>query len=97
MIIRSQDKTMITNFRKVTDLFINSNRYNTEFEITACLPYSIIDDCATSILGTYSTEEKAIKVLDMITQQYASYSCRYGSDCSHYAVFQMPSDEEVEV
>ena len=46
-------------------------------------------------LGEYSAEEKAIKVLDMIAEQYAGYSRRYGGDCSMYAVFEMPQDEEV--
>ena len=39
-------------------------------------------------LGTYSTEEKALKVLDMI-QEYYGYEV--------FTVFEMPEDEEVKV
>ena len=50
-------------------------------------------------LGEYSTEDKAIKVLDMIQENYMNLdSVRMGyptsKGCS--SVFQMPSDEEVE-
>lgn len=46
------------------------------------------------ILGTYSTEDKAIKVLDMIQKAYED------ANNFHYVanrVFIMPADEEVEV
>ena len=90
MIIRSQDKKSIT-----TDLNLHIKKWNPEkkeridiFNEKGCL------------LGTYSTEEKAIKVLDMICAEY-----QYAEECKHTGVgsappefvFQMPSDEEVEV
>ena len=50
-------------------------------------------------MGTYSTEEKAIKVLDMIQSAYNSIETmkidKGAWRDNHY--FQMPSDEEVEV
>lgn len=77
MIIRSQDKKRIAN-------------------ISTCNLIDIIDSCKNTkhitadgmILGTYSTEEKAIKVLDMIQEQYqlSIHNCN---------VFQMPQDSEV--
>ena len=42
--------------------------------------------CGSAILGTYSTEEKALKVLDKI-EDMIRYEC-----CG---VFQMPSEEDV--
>ena len=56
-------------------------------------------DNANTILGAYSTEEKAIKVLDMIEDAYLN--CNHSSMMWNYAfvenkVFQMPQDSEVE-
>ncbi|MBQ8279508.1 MAG: hypothetical protein IJZ23_06980 [Roseburia sp.] len=54
-------------------------------------------------MGTYSTKEKAIKVLDMIQNAYTQYgTIKNGLGSIHGAFnipkcFQMPSDEEVEV
>ena len=42
------------------------------------------------LLGQYSTEEKAIKVLDMIQKRYSEFCCN--QFCS---VFEMPQDSEV--
>lgn len=41
-----------------------------------------------SLIGEYSTEEKALKVLDYIQEWY---------ECSYGETFQMPEDEDVEV
>ena len=79
MIIRSQDKRKITNFSHVADLVVLKNRFD-EWEIIACYPYFAERDCGYSVLATYSSEEKALKVLDM----FQSY---IGKD------FRMPSDE----
>lgn len=78
MIIRSQDKKSIT-----TDLNINI------YEDDNGSGFEMINKSMTS-LGTYSTEEKAIKVLDMIAQNYVEsekYIIR--------RVFEMPQDSEV--
>lgn len=44
------------------------------------------------VLGAYSTEEKALKVLDMIEKRINDFSC---SSIVNIPVFQMPQDEEV--
>lgn len=50
---------------------------------------AIISECADFYtLGSYSTEEKALKVLDEIEKR-TEYLC--------HKAFQMPSDEDVEV
>lgn len=44
----------------------------------------------SSLIGKYSTEEKALEVLERI-EKYLTYPYPYGE------VFQMPQDEDVEV
>ena len=87
MIIRSQNKEKTT-----TDLNLHIESIEVGKEN---IKRVFIKSEKMGTIGVYSTEEKAIKVLDMIEKQYASYSCRYGSDCSSYAVLQMPQDSEV--
>ena len=85
MLIRSQDRKILIN---ASDLRIHEERKG--FYIR-----SRID-----VLGTYSTEEKALKVMDMIEDTilkceamrtgYAEYD--FGA-----FVFDMPADKDVEV
>lgn len=95
MIIRSQDKRKIiplnqpVYIEKIVDEWkISTERY---------------------FIGTYSTEEKAIKVLDMIQEEYGKHLYGQGGQMATVdiyiqpfafippKVFEMPSDEEVEV
>lgn len=86
MIIRSQDKKSIT-----TDLNINIYEYDNGSA------FEMINKSLTS-LGTYSTEEKVIKVLDMIMEHYDKVmDARHWNDEYQENYFIMPSDEEVEV
>ncbi len=85
MIIRSQDKTKIFNFEQIRKI--------------DCGNGMIIAD-SVSLLGEYATEEKAIKVLDMICEKYKEPIVRanYTNEESLiYAnsVFQMPQDSKV--
>ena len=94
MIIRSQDKKKLFNLEQIRKIDCETNMI-------------IVDD--VSILGEYSTEEKAIKVLDMIQEEYGKHLYGQGgamATADYYVppfafippkVFQMPSDEEVEV
>ena len=88
MIIRSQDKRKLTNFAQVTDLVVSKNR-TAEFEIIACYSYFADSDCGFASIGTYSTEAKAIKVLDMIEDACRNMAFTDG------IVFRMPQDSEV--
>lgn len=72
--IRSQDKERLINCK-----FLGISELNHKFNI-------IIDDCT---LGTYSTKEKALKVLDMIQTFINNELIR------DYMVFQMPLDESL--
>lgn len=91
MIIRSQDKTSTTTD---LNLKIYEDDWTHNFEIT--------NDSGMG-LGEYSTEEKAIKVLDMICEEYVKYTSLEDVLGSVHGIhilpkyFQMPKDNEVEV
>ena len=72
MLIRSQDKKKITTS---LDLEVFNLPHSNEYRINAG---------EVGYIGTYSTEEKAIKVLDMIQDAYERKN-----------VFQMPNDGDV--
>ena len=97
MLIRSQDKTCLTNMAQVTDIYFNESRNGTTQNITA-----EVASGETTHFGTYSTEKKAIKVLDMIEDAYNKcFAFSMGNDGYYHEVreskvFQMPQDSEVE-
>lgn len=78
MWIRSQNKKVLLNVNQVV---INNTKDESEYYIHG---YS---ERGIDILGIYSTEEKALKVLDMI-QENLEYP--------YYEVFQIPTDTEVD-
>ena len=92
MIIRSQDKMVITDdINLVVCLWETLSHEDTEF----CIRNSKYN------LGIYSTEEKAIKVLEMIQNAYTN-SCKVAISSDGQmqymvipVVFQMPQDSEV--
>lgn len=95
MLIRSQDKKKIISLEKFAigitkDNYVcaTSNMYASPMEVSA------------GVLGGYSTEEKAIKVLDMICAEYQVPIYRNVIDENEVAIyentiFQMPQDSEV--
>lgn len=90
MIIRSQDKKTIT-----TDLDLKiMDRDGISVKYKIC---SSKEGC----IGYYSTEEKAIKVLDMIQEAYTQYATienGFGNIQGAFNLpkcFQMPQDSEV--
>lgn len=82
MFIRSQNRDVLLN---VNDICFNKLNIHSEI-IYQFRCYGYGDDYY--ILGEYSTEEKALKVLDMI-QKYVVFNS--------YEVFLIPQDDEVEV
>lgn len=88
MIIRSQDKKSITDDLKLHISECDFAKDNITYRI-----YTSTHDW----LGTYSTEEKAIKVLDMIQSAYNSIETmkidKQAWRDNHY--FEMPQDSEV--
>lgn len=80
MLIRSQSKKTLYNLNRVKTLTVNNK--------------CVFAD--SNLIGEYSTEEKALKVLDRIDDLYNNlkYIESYQLDfISH--TFQMPKDEEV--
>lgn len=63
MLIRSQDKRILINMNNVSSIEVGDN----ELRIFADDGETIYD------LGSYSTKEKAMKVLDMIQEAYEEY------------------------
>lgn len=95
MIIRSQDKKSIFNLES-----IKSIKVGVLFKCWAGESCDISID--KEVVGTYSTEEKAIRVLDMICNRYVEpISQAIVSDEETFiyqnSIFQMPADEDVEV
>ena len=80
MWVRSQDKNLLINcndFRIVKGECLLKGKFIIKYE--------------TNFLGIYSTEEKTIKVLDMIE------GAIHPTEFPHhiYPIFQMPTDEDV--
>lgn len=100
MLIRSQDKEYLCNLNTIygisyeeTHGYKKGKTVSTNHEI--CVDTGVVDS-----IGVYSTKEKALKVLDMIQEEY-----QYNERCKARGeeagtipsyVFQMPKDEEVE-
>ena len=78
MLIRSQNKAFLLNFSNLTVTYIVKDNEN--FVI------SILENENRYRLGKYSSEAKAIKVLDMIQKAYVNGHIDY----------QMPEDGSVE-
>ena len=95
MLIRSQDKTKLMNLDQLTHLQVDKR--SGEFSISA--EYTKED--GYQYIGDYSSEAKAIKVLDMIQVQYQQHgkiedgNGNVKSVFIHPLIFQMPRDSEV--
>lgn len=92
MLIRSQDGEKIVNLNNITR--IDVKKFRDGMNVWA----SSIG--ITSLLGTYSNEEKALKVLDMICNRYQAIwdvenACISGGGINFDSVFYMPQDSEV--
>ena len=85
MLIRSQNKKDLVS---LDDIGIIPSR-----KISGTYDIEIYKHDAHCLMGRYSTEAKAIKVLDMIQQAYAEFR---GGNVYSGSSFQMPSDEEAE-
>ena len=87
MIIRSQDKKLLIPLEKFA-IGITKDHCVCATSNVCVAPAEI----SAGLLGKYSTEEKAIKVLGMIESKYTE-----GNEWLNVAgkVFQMPQDNEV--
>ena len=92
MLIRSQDKKHLVNLDNVAEILTYRNMPK---DRTILPKYETDIICYTGRseipIGRYDSEEKAIRVLNMIEKQYLDYCCNYNWS----GVFQMPQDHEV--
>ena len=107
MLIRSQWKTRIVNIANIQCIDIDGytkegdNYYRHLTEKLNCF----IINCDDTSIGEYSTEEKAIKVLDMIQDDYDGKKVismdNNGYNClvrdNNPRIFIMPQDSEVDI
>lgn len=91
MLIRSQDKTILLNFSNSTVVYIAKN--DKGFVILS------LENENRYRLGKYSSEAKAMKVLDMIQKAYCKFMSVKNDDAwsGKESVFYMPEDSEVEI
>ena len=91
MLIRSQDKTILLNFSNLTVVYIAKN--DDDFVVLS------LEDKNRYRLGKYSSEAKAMKVLDMIQEAYCKFISVKNDDTwdGKESVFYMPEDSEVKV
>ena len=96
MLIRSQDKKILANLEQCSYLKIRA--YGRGFGTPDFNCWKI--ETSDFELGEYSSEAKAIKVLDMIQSEYIRHRKCNGSNTITWftppKVFQMPQDSEVE-
>lgn len=85
MLIRSQNKSILIPLSRFAIGATKDGRILVSRNV-----YIMPQDMESSVIGTYSTEEKAIKVLDMIAKAWENNSGKF-----RY-VFQIPQDDEVE-
>lgn len=88
MIIRSQNKGCIVNLDNIMEIAVHDKK------VVCSGSYSCV-----GFLGIYSTEEKAIKVLDMICnfadEKHYEKIVTEKCGCIGGVVFNMPQDSEV--
>lgn len=90
MLIRSQNKAILLNFSNSTVVYIVKN--DKDFVILS------LENENRYSLGKYSSEAKAMKVLDMIQEAYCKFMSVKNDDAwnGKESVFYMPVDSEVE-
>lgn len=89
MRVISQDRTMDMPYEEVIIQRFKSRIYFLNKNLTGI--ESLSDDVQ---IAEYSTEEKAIKAMEMLRKQYKQY---VGASVNIYGVFQFPQDDEIEV
>lgn len=91
MLIRTQNKEALIDISGMT-IKLDPEDKNT------IITYSNHNDVNSfEILGVYSSKEKAKKVLDMIQDEYINSSYYWSGYTTKNTVFNIPTDEEVDV
>lgn len=91
MLIRSQNKAVLLNFRNLAAIYTVKD--GDDFIISS------LEGENKCTLGKYSTKAKAMKVLDMIQEAYCKFMSVKNDDAwsRKESVFYMPEDSEVEI
>lgn len=98
MLIRSQDKKNLCTLTHVS--IIKKDKTN-KFREATTIEYGIVNWIGNNYIGIgeYSTEEKAIKVLDMIQNAYVNYQYSkwvgYERETVIDFIFEMPKDDDL--
>lgn len=90
MLILSQDKTRIVNFKNKEDIFLKEDYYEGKFIGTKIIAIGKID----SLLGKYNTEIRAKEVLQEIIKVYKESGKKQIDDfiIETNVVYEMPKD-----
>ena len=91
MLIRTQNRMRLLDMTGITIRI--SNEYGEKYDIEAYANQT----GRYQLLGTYSSKEKAIEVLDMIQNRYISSNVVLHGGFVKNTVFEMPEDSEVDV
>ena len=90
MLLRTQDKLTLVNLDQVKEIRIINDNLKCEFA-----------DGTGRFIGAYSTEEKALKILDKIQYEYSEYTRCFSKDGLlervtdiPNKVYEMPQKEE---
>lgn len=99
IIIRNQHRDRIINFTNVSDLFVSHDEQADKWEIMAFCP-RLTDAAACLAVAAYSTEEKAVKALDMFCvfagDKHIESICPERCGYIDGIVFDMPQDSELD-
>lgn len=87
MLIRTQDKTELINLDNVIRILVEYKRVMVD----------TVDNEIFTTIGEYSTDEKALKVLDKIENTYVRFQQRYGSSTSNRdCIYNMPQEDKID-
>lgn len=96
MLIRTQDRNCLVDMTGMTIKAILNDTIKEKYKIIAYSNHNDLDSC--EILGMYTSEKKANKVLDAIQNEYLNGNlCYVHSGFVKNIVFNMPDDMGVEV
>ena len=94
MLIRSQDKYSIINFDNIDRLRLSEQRERGEIKAHYQTDIYYLTKNEAGMLGAYSTEEKAIKVLDMIQEAYCKCESGKVLMCGSWEITKTVKSEE---
>ncbi len=92
MLIRSQDRKVLLNLDNVTAFTLDGP--GTEEDDSGKTVTAYMIDSSAYFIGTYSTEEKALEVLDEIAYHYDREKMAECYQTSSNFVYELPTDDD---